>query len=81
MDTISNVIQTFVICGSVLLLAFLILLSLPASRLRCVVQEVVGWVDDVGAVVVGVAAVVAALSAQAERKRLEARSEIVVRER
>lgn len=38
-----GVIQTIVICGTLLLLAFMVLLSMPKSMLRCILLELVGW--------------------------------------
>ena len=42
-ETIVDVIKFFGACGTVLALALLILLSLPKSRLRAVLLELVSW--------------------------------------
>lgn len=38
-----SIINTIAVCGTLLILAFLILLAMPKSMLRCVLLEVVGW--------------------------------------
>lgn len=38
-----SIINNIVTCGSLLILAFLILLSLPKSMLRAVLLEILGW--------------------------------------
>jgi len=40
---LASIIQTCVWCGTLLIVAFLILLSLPKSMLRCVLVEIGGW--------------------------------------
>lgn len=43
MSSVMSVIELAMQCGSLLLLAFLILLALPQSKLRSVLMPVVGW--------------------------------------
>ena len=38
-----TIIQTFMICGTLLVLAFLVLLSMPKSQLRFFLLEILGW--------------------------------------
>lgn len=38
-----SIVNNIVICGTVLVLAFMILLAMPKSMLRCVLLEVGGW--------------------------------------
>jgi uncharacterized membrane protein YkvA (DUF1232 family) len=38
-----ELLRLFMICGTVLFGTFLVLLSMPASRLREVVQPMIGW--------------------------------------
>jgi uncharacterized membrane protein YkvA (DUF1232 family) len=91
----TSIIHTFMICGTLLILAFLVLLSMPKSQLRFFLLEilgwsgtalaglyilspidvipdfipVVGWIDDVGALIGGIASFLAALSARSDRQR------------
>jgi hypothetical protein len=91
-----SIINNIVICGSVLILAFLILLALPKSMLRCVLLEVLGWlgtvlacvyvvspidvipdfipvlgwIDDGGVLVGGIASAITAICARSDRKSL-----------
>lgn len=44
MTDIFGTIRILILCGSVLFLAFMILLSLPQSPLRAVVLQLVAWV-------------------------------------
>ncbi len=44
MSDIFGTIRILILCGSVLFLAFMVLLSLPQSPLRGVVLQLVGWV-------------------------------------
>ena len=43
METVFKTMQLALGCGTLLLLAFLVLLALPNSRLRAVVMPVVSW--------------------------------------
>jgi len=43
MQTISGVLQTMLICGTLLGIASLVLLSLPQSELRAFLLPIVGW--------------------------------------
>ncbi|HTU18823.1 MAG TPA: YkvA family protein [Gemmataceae bacterium] len=90
-----TLIQTFMICGTLLVLAFLVLLSMPKSQLRFFLLEILGWtgaalaglyvlcpidvipdfipvagwLDDGGALIGGIAAFIAAISARSDRQR------------
>ena len=93
MQGIFGVIQTFFLCGTAVVVAFVVLLSLPQSKLRAFLLPIIGWciailcaiycispidivpeallgpfglVDDVGAVVAGIAAVRSAMKASKE---------------
>ena len=92
-----SIINSMVWCGTVLIVAFMILLSMPKSMLRSVLLETagwllaalaalyvvcpidfipdfipfVGWIDDLGAIVAGIASAIAALRAKNDRKELE----------
>jgi len=92
-----SIINSMVWCGTILLVAFLILLSMPKSMLRSVLLEILGWlgaalaalyvispidiipdfipvagwVDDLGAIVAGIASAIAALRAKTDRKELQ----------
>ncbi|HEY7328614.1 MAG TPA: DUF1232 domain-containing protein [Gemmataceae bacterium] len=46
-----SIINNIVLCGSLLILAFMILLAMPKSMLRCVLLEILGWVGAVLAAV------------------------------
>lgn len=94
-------IRFLILCGTILALAMLVLVSLPQSKLRDCIMPVVGWgfalfcglyvlspidivpeallgpfgvVDDVGAVILGVASARSAMSA-AKRQALEWRED------
>ena len=94
MQSLFGTIQTMFMCATALAIAFVVLLSLPQSKLRAFLLPIIGWciailcavycispidvvpeallgpfglVDDVGAVVAGVAAVRSALSASKEK--------------
>jgi uncharacterized membrane protein YkvA (DUF1232 family) len=43
MASVFSLIQIGIGCGSMLVLAFLVLLSLPQSKLRAVLMPIVGW--------------------------------------
>ena len=43
MQTIMGTIQTMMVCGTMLGLAFFILLSMPQSQLRAFLLPIVGW--------------------------------------
>src|SRR5262245_27466340 len=43
MESVFGVIQLMIVCGSVLVLAFMILLGLPQSRMRDFLMEIIGW--------------------------------------
>ena len=93
MSSILGTIQMLFLCGTILVIAFGILLSMPHSQLRAFLLPIVGWavaifcgiycispvdilpeaflgpfglVDDVGAVVAGIAAARAAMKAGKE---------------
>lgn len=93
MEGFFAVIQTLFVCGTALAVAFVVLLSLPQSKLRAFLLPIVGWciailcaiycispvdlvpeallgpfglVDDVGALVAGIAAVRSAMKAKKE---------------
>lgn len=38
-----SIINNVVMCGTLLVLAFLVLVSLPKSMLRCILLEIMGW--------------------------------------
>lgn len=91
-----SIINNMIICGTVLTLALLVLLSLPKSMLRNVLLEIVGWlgaalatlyvvipidmlpdfipivgwIDDGGAIIGGIASAITAITARSERKSL-----------
>lgn len=44
MSDVLAVIKLLISCGTVLSLAFVVLLALPKSKLRAVVLQIVGWV-------------------------------------
>ncbi len=93
MTGIFGLIQTMFLCGTAVVVAFVVLLSLPQSKLRAFLLPIIGWciailcaiycispidivpeallgpfglVDDVGAVVAGIAAVRSAMKASKE---------------
>ena len=93
MQGLFGTIQTLFLCGTAIVVAFVVLLSLPQSKLRAFLLPIVGWciailcaiycispidivpeallgpfglVDDVGAVVAGIAAVRSAMKASKE---------------
>lgn len=95
MQSLFGVIQTMIVCGTAVVVAFVVLLSLPQSKLRAFLLPIVGWciailcgiycispidivpealvgpfglVDDVGAVVAGIAAVRTAMKASKEKE-------------
>lgn len=43
MSGVFGMVQVAILCGSILVLAFLVLLSLPKSKLRAVLMPIVGW--------------------------------------
>jgi len=43
MESIAQIVSTFVFCGTVLAIAAVVALSLPKSRLRAVLTEFCGW--------------------------------------
>jgi uncharacterized membrane protein YkvA (DUF1232 family) len=92
-----SIIDHMVICGTVLMLALMILLSMPKSMMRSVLMEVLGWVgavlagiyvvspidaipdfipvvgwfDDGGALIAGIASGVMAMIGRSDRKKLQ----------
>ena len=91
MQSFFGAIQTVVLCGTLLAVAFVVLLALPKSELRSFLMPIVGWamaifcglyaispvdivpeallgpfglVDDVGAVITGIAAARTAMKAK-----------------
>jgi uncharacterized membrane protein YkvA (DUF1232 family) len=43
MSEMFGVIRLLVLCGTILSLAFVVLLAMPKSKLRAVLMQVVGW--------------------------------------
>lgn len=43
MSEVFGLIKVVIVCGSVLLLALMVLVSMPRSRMRDVLVQVVGW--------------------------------------
>jgi uncharacterized membrane protein YkvA (DUF1232 family) len=91
MEKLFAVMQMMLLCGTVLVVTFVVLLSLPQSKLREFLMPVVGWcvaifcgiycispidivpeallgpfglIDDLGALVAGIAAARAAMNAK-----------------
>lgn len=93
MQGIYATIQTLFMCGTILAVVFVVLLSLPQSQLRAFLLPIVGWciaifcgiycispvdilpevllgpfglIDDIGAIVAGIAAARTAMAASKE---------------
>lgn len=93
MQSILGTIQTLIMCGTILAIAFVVLLSLPQSKLRAFLLPIASWgvaifcgiycispvdimpevvlgpfglIDDVGAVVAGIAAARTAMTSDKE---------------
>ena len=91
MERIYEIIQMMFLCGTILMVTFGILVSLPKSKLREFLMPIVGWsfavfcafyalnpfdfipegllgpfgiIDDIGAIVAGIAAAKAAMTPQ-----------------
>lgn len=97
MESLALLVTTGMVCGSIMMIAFMILLSLPQSKLRSVGMEVgkwamvlafgillispidfipdviplLGWGDDIGYIVAGIAAAQSALKERRERQLIE----------